>query len=125
MFSERQQQMQVLDRTHTYFGKHNNFDSYQLFCFERILQYALMNHIGVYIIRVPASDAYLKEVAKYFNVDSVNIKVENIVRRYPNYKGMLDYQNQFRDHPDYFHNPDHLNAKGATALSELLNDRLN
>jgi hypothetical protein len=125
LLPEKQQRMQVVDRTHTYFRKNNYFDSFQLYYFERILQYSLLNHIGVYIIRLPATNAYLNEVKKYINLDSLNLKVEKIIRKYPNYKGMLDYQFQFKDHPDYFYNPDHLNYHGAKALSELLNSRLN
>ena len=125
LFNERQQKMQVIDRTHTYFSKNNYFDSFQLLYFEKIMKYTAEKNIGFYLIRVPATNAYLKEISKYFNLDSLNSKIDQIARKYPNYKGMLDYQNQFKNNPEYFHNPDHLNYHGAKALSELLNARLN
>jgi len=121
----KKQKAFVRERVKSYFKDEPPVDEFQLKYFRYILEYCDQKGIGVYLIRVPATKAYIERLSKVFDLNEFNRSIEEVAQSYSVFKGVLDYQDMLFDRPDYFVNPDHLNDKGATILSKALDERLN
>ena len=112
-------------RVNLYFKDYTYFDQDLVLFFKRILGLCSQNNIKVILIKMPVSKIYYNLAVSIVDKDSLNNNINKIICKYPGLVRTLDYQKLFFDNPEYFDNPDHLNDKGATDLSRILNDRLN
>ena len=110
----------------TQFENKERISSISFEYFLKALELAKKNNIKIIFVKYPISKEYDKVITEkrfgrddYYNTifNEIDKKLEK------NYK-ILDYYNLFFDHPEYFANPDHLNYRGAEALSIKINEYL-
>lgn len=88
------------------------------------IELAQENDAEVFLVRYPLSDSYLKGLAdKGIEKHVVYNKVRSMIKDKRNIK-ILDYHELFVGQDELFSNSDHLNAQGATGLSEKIAEDL-
>jgi hypothetical protein len=107
-------------KTSIYFSPNAYLDPSIASYFEMILKLCQEHDVKIILLRSPVTAPYWQEVNKLIPVDSLQQKVGNIYKRYPNVAKVLDYHDLYFDHPEYFYDADHLNPKGAELFTKQL-----
>ncbi|MFA6950616.1 MAG: hypothetical protein WCQ70_08025 [Lentimicrobiaceae bacterium] len=104
----------------TYLTRGIYFDPAIRTYFKMIMDICQKNGVKVVLIRYPMTREFNVEEANFVPVAKLYKEVDEITNGYPVYQGILDYHDQFNNHPDYFFDPDHLNIKGADIFTTQL-----
>ena len=115
----------IENRVKLYFPDERIFDEDMAFYFEKILKICSKNNIEVILIKMPLTKEYYEKVGERFDLADYYNKINLIARKYDNVSTISEYQTFYFNHPEYFRNPDHMNHKGATEFSKVLNKRFN
>jgi len=103
----------------------NLLDNITLSYFLKILDLAKKNHIKIIFIKYPVTKEYDAELIKH-NIskeDHYDLLFKEINKVAKDYV-LLDYYDDFFDHPEYFGDPDHLNYIGSQILSKKIQEDL-
>ena len=103
-----------------YLGDHKYFDHDMEVYFCRMMDLCKNHGIGVFLVRIPLSEAYFRNIKKLVPVNDLYQKVDSLTKSYPNVHEIWKFQKAYFGHPDYFSNPDHMNVKGAKRFSIAL-----
>jgi hypothetical protein len=107
-------------RYQAHFGNSIETDSLQINALAEIMQLCSTHNIHLFLIAFPLSDEYLKEAEADSRIKQVQRLQQNFIRK----NTFLNYQHVFRNRPELFSDPDHLNTRGAEMLSRMLKTQL-
>ena len=111
-------------KANLYFNEGTYWNKYAVIYFEKILNYCKANNIKFVGIKMPLSENYIKECSRFFSIEEFNMRVDSLFKPYKSNASLIDLRHEFRDHQDYFWNPDHIGASGAVVLSPLIKAKL-
>ncbi len=110
-------------RARFHFRNAEDFDELLVEKFSKIIDLAQENGVEVFLIKFPVSKEYLAGAEKYIDAEKYYANLDDIISKTKK-KGegiqMLNYQDEFFDNPGYLSDSDHLNYRGAKALSIFL-----
>ncbi|GAB4282467.1 MAG: hypothetical protein Kow0068_07090 [Marinilabiliales bacterium] len=113
-----------IDRANLYLKNYNVLSPSLTIYFEKFLSLCDSNNIKLFVIKMPLSMEYLNGVKRLINIDNYYNDVLQMLNNHPSYVGIFDFQEIFLEHPEYFHNPDHLNDTGAKILSGYIKEEI-
>lgn len=90
----------------------DHLDEAAPYFFGRILALCRERRIGVVVVRSPVTPEYLRATRDLVDVEAIERRLAALLAPYPEVV-RLDARRRFREHPEYFADPDHLNALGA------------
>ena len=107
-------------RYKAHFGNSIETDSLQIKALAEIIQLCSIHNIRLFLIAFPLSDEYLKEAESDPRIKQIQRLQQNFIRE----NTFLNYQHVFRNRPELFSDPDHLNNRGAAMFSRMLKTQL-
>ncbi len=107
-----------------HYYKQKSFDKTVKKYFKKILQICLKHNIKLILVKYPVSKIYYEYAAKIVKVENYYNKITFMIKKYRNVQ-ILDFHNLFfRNDGIFFHDPDHLNQRGAKEFSVKVREEL-
>ncbi|MFA5992277.1 MAG: hypothetical protein WC796_01055 [Candidatus Pacearchaeota archaeon] len=115
----------VQERVDLHFKDQELISNLTLEYFQKTVLLAKENNLTIIFVKYPTSKEYNQELAKrgINKTQYYNIILSDLNKTTRNYK-ILDYQESFFNHEDYFGDCDHLNSKGAEVLTKMIYQNL-
>ena len=119
-FSNNQnKEKEVEKRTRTQFNQQQTIDPINMNYLKEIMKLTEQQNKKIIFIKYPVTSEYLESAKQYFDREEYYNTIQKDLTEYTNYE-ILDYQEIYKDQPELFSDPDHLNTAGSKKFSQQI-----
>ena len=122
--NEKDRKRVAWNKANLVLSKQGYFDPTIRVYFDKILQICQEHGVKVILLRFPETKEFFEEEIRMVPVGRLYSEIDSIASKYAVYQGIINYQDMFFEHPEYFFDPDHVNVEGTDIFTKKLAEDL-